>query len=618
MVERETLRLFNAVVVEDKSSEVKEYSETLKRSIPHGYVLSPYIRPTNRLLNAIESLIGISGEKANATFHKSWKTIAEADIETLFIQQLLHYLTTYGFDNMGIFSHDTVYVPAEKLDVPEVDKLNVSLTVIKAWTEDELLAAIIKLGGSGIALHEQTLKDIMMIVGNYKFDSKFVVDIKNKELSARLRDYYNIVPTAPVAYLRYVISKLTDESLLIKNGGMIAKILAANGKFLDTLLADAPDDLASIFYRFKPLFLAMKKISNKKSFFNRLRKQAVKLHKPMPVDYLNEVTSMIKNKALDMTTLKAELKKVNVFRKIRLAYALKFRLTNCDSVIYSIRNGKGYTTSFDWDNNVGNTEAVLQIVCKSIAKDLSKIVKGKTIYIPEFMHYALPATEKQFVGNLPNNSFVSVPDNMIVGIHWYNVDDKFIDLDLSTIGISGKTGWDSGYRSDNKACLFSGDIVSPDPEEGATELFYLKSGKTETKLLNINYYNFREDVPVACKVLVAHEKTENFGRNYMVDTNNILAQANIIVDTRHVVAGVIDDNKMIFTNVTIGRGITARHDEKATQSREFLKAKLMNPIELKDLLILAGADVVTERPEEDYIDLSPEVLDKSTIIDLIQ
>jgi len=43
-----------------------------------------------------------------------------------------------------------------------------------------------------------------------------------------------------------------------------------------------------------------------------------------------------------------------------------------------------------------------------------------------------------------------------------------------------------------------------------------------------------------------------------------------------------------------------------------------NSIDFRNVLKSAGAIVVNERPEGEYIDLSPEALDKSTIIDLMK
>lgn len=261
-METATLRLFNAIQVDQKQHQ-NIPPAILERTVKNGYILDPAIRPTEALLNTIESVVGLSGEKANAAFHKSWTVVQDSSMEELVTQQIIHYITTYGFETLGIYREDAVYIPHEVLELPAIQE-NLALTVIKAMDAQELLGRIISLG-SGIALSQETLYDIVAIVLDNNFDSGFVQNIGNRELKALLSDFYGLVPTEPVEFLRHLISKLTDESLLIKNDYLIDKIKSSNGKFLDILLKDAPDDLASIFFRFKPLFLAMKSISNNTS-----------------------------------------------------------------------------------------------------------------------------------------------------------------------------------------------------------------------------------------------------------------------------------------------------------------------------------------------------------------
>jgi hypothetical protein len=234
-----TLRLFTAIQVSEKRKQTIPPA-ILERTIKHGYVLDPAIPPEPNILDAIEDVIGLFGEKANAAFHKSWKVIQESSMESLVIQQIIHYFTTYGFESLGIYREDAVYIPHEALEVPAL-RHDIPLVVIKAMNAQEILERIVNLG-SGIALAQETLDDIITIVRDNAYDSAFAHNIQNRELKALLYDFYNIVPSEPVEFLRHLVSKLTDESLLIKNDALIEKIKAANGKFLDVLLQDAPED----------------------------------------------------------------------------------------------------------------------------------------------------------------------------------------------------------------------------------------------------------------------------------------------------------------------------------------------------------------------------------------
>jgi hypothetical protein len=401
-METSTLRLFNAIQVNDKNNNYFDES-IFKRTIQNGYILDSAIHSTDTLLNKVEKIVGISGEKANASFHKSWKVIKDSSIEALVIQQIIHYFTTYGFESMGIYGKDFVYIPHEKLELPEITE-DIKLTFVKAMTSEEISESIVMLG-SKIALSKETLEDIMVIIKTNEYDAQFIKKIGNRELKSLLYEFYDILPDEPVEYLRYVITKITGETLLIKNKYLIELIKKSDYQMLDSFLENAPKNLASIFFRYKPLFLAMKSISHNKTFFNHLRKNANYMHIPLSTDYLGDITNQIKNNKLDLHTLYEHLENVNIYRKIRLAYALNFRLYCKDSIVYKVRNGRGWTTDFSWDTNANNVvDDALNIVLDSIANDMVDNVYGKVIYIPENIHYTLPATEKQFSGFLPSNS----------------------------------------------------------------------------------------------------------------------------------------------------------------------------------------------------------------------
>lgn len=618
---KSTLKLFNAVQVEDKQKRTIS-DEVVTRALKNGYVLDPCIDPKEDVLSAIEDVVGISGEKANASFHKSWSVVKDTPMETLVIQQILHYLTTYGLEALGLYSKETVYIPNEVMELPEI-KEGISLTVVKAMDKKEILEAIFTLA-SGIALSQDTLDNIMVIVEANGYHSDIVERIENRELKALLRDYYNQVPVESVEFLRYLVSKLTNESLLIKNKVLVNKLKEANGKFLDHLLKDAPEDLASIFFRFKPLFLAMKSVSKNKKFFNQLRKKANKLHKPLQADYLNSVTSQIAKGALDLDKLAKRLEKASIFRKIRLAYALNYRRQSAGSIVYRVRNGRGWAAGFDWSKGlVEDTKRALTVVTDAITNDIRGKVEGKTIYIPKGVNYALPATEKQFIGQLPSGTWVAVPEDLLVGVHWKNAKNYRVDLDLSLIGLSGKIGWNGVYRDEERGILFSGDVTDAPAPRGASELFYIRKGLTEPKLLLVNYYNFDADHPVDCKVLAAHEATEKFEKNYMVDISNIVCSSLVKIDKQQTILGLITnvdgENRVYFTNMSIGNSRTANSNSSwVTHSREYMVQSTIQTIDFREILVNAGAIVVDEIPEGEFLNLSPESVSKETIIGLLQ
>ncbi len=618
-----TLRLFKAVCVEAGDPSETPALESVRDTIPLGFVLDPRIKADRATVRAINDVVGISGEQANAAFHKSWEKVRSASIEQLVMEQLIHYVSTYGFRSIGIHDPSTIYIPLEKLELPETVKDDFELTRIRGLKPDELLDQIIKLG-SGIALMDQSLDDIMAIVKELKFEPDFLDRIGNHELLARLYDFYGLVPEEPVAFLRFLVYAVTGSSLLIKNPALIELIKAAEApqkSKLDGYLAKAPEELASIFYRFKPIFLALKSISSNKTFFNRLRKDAVNQHRPLPVDYFNSITSKIRGGTLDLTKLSNRLSNVSVFRKIRLAYALQYRLNAGNSIVYLVRNGRGWATDFDWPKELySKTLDAFNVVYESLIQSIRPQVDGKVIFIPSLVNYSLPATEKQFAGPFPFGSYVANAQDTVFGIHWFNVGDRQIDLDLSLMSAEGKIGWDAAYR--NEEVLFSGDITDAPRPNGATELFYVKKG-TAPYLVMCNYYNFSPSTPVEARILVACDAPKKLKSNYMIDPSKIVAKAEIVIGKKQTVLGLVltveGQTRFYFGNVSVGCGISAALTGPAQHAREYLTDKFASSLDFKKVLHDAGGTVVSNRPDQvEFVDLSPENLTKQSILSLVQ
>ncbi len=625
-----TLALFHTILVDDVQPTISSKAslnmpildEHIIATVMQGYICDPKIVVDDKLVETMNRVVGLSGEQMNQAFHKSWQVIVDTPLEKLIAQQITHYFTTYGLENLGLFDRDVVYVPNEVLDVPVNQLPNIEtptgflksdlpLTVIHAIDRDRLLAKVIELA-SGIALADSTLTHLTTIITTLlpKTDTNnsnkanaiesLLSRIENRELGTRLNEYYQLVPSAPLDYLRYVIYQLTGDSLLIKNAKLIAKIKEADAELLDALIEKAPDNLASIFLRYKPLFLAMKSVSNNKHFFNRLRKDADRLHEPLAEDYLNNITHYIQQGRLDLDIFVTKLNKATVYRKIRLANALSYRLNHNRSIVYRVRNGRGWATNFDWHVNFDAiTKNAFELTVASIVKDVSPNVTGKTFYIPKHVHYALPATEKQFTGEFPTGSWIAVPKDLIVGIHWTNIGDQRVDLDLAMMGIDGKkTGWDVRYYDDNKGIIFSGDMTDAPLPQGAAELFYIKHKVDSIQALTVNFYNYSPNSSLDCTLFIASNSVaeSEIIKNYMVDPNHVLMKTTLNISSPQNVLGLItpatDGNRIYFANINIGTSITNTYNDHTKHAQNYLVQTATQTLQLDDILIRAGATIV--------------------------
>lgn len=625
------IRLFRAVPIKTKQKG-KVNNIIQRRAIQNGFLLTPEIfgnfseHELLVLLERVINEIGLNSRQINNAFHKSWNKIKTATDEQLLIEQIVHYITTYGFEALGIYNSDSVYIPTEKLKIPKIDLDKIRLIVIKGYTKEEIKEKLLALLQTGIALKEDTKQSVLEAALYCELNEKEVRTIKNKEVKSALYEYLGIVPENPTEFLRYIIYKATEKTLVIQNKELIEEIKAKKNLNVAKLFLVYKEKyglerLAEIFLRFKPLFLAFKTNSQSKKLINKISKLAVKFHKPMAEDYLNTITTKLKEgRGIDEKQLQKELSKVNIFRKIRLAYALSFRTKDIDSIVYKVRNGKSYAAAFNFDNKVG-AMTILKKIIDSIVKDIKPQVEGKKIYIPKNIKYALPATEKQFSGNIPSGSYLTITKDVIVGVHWENVKHNRIDLDLSMINLNDKYGWDSDYRNDDRTLLFSGDLTDAQSPRGASELFYVRKQEEDAFIMSLNYFNFDDKTPVPFKLFIASESVKNMRKDYMVDPNNVLVTIDTKITERQKTLGLLvttpKENRFYFSETGIGSRISSKNSEVTEHSRKYMMAYLENPITLNDLFEKAGAKIVTDDGRFD-INLSPEALEKDTIIKLLK
>lgn len=619
-----TIRLCKALPVDRKDNGVNE--ELTKTTLAKGFIFAPEViaayPDTAKLVATVNKVYGRSSEQLNAAFHKSFAKVRDASMQQLVFEQIIHYLTTYGAEAIGVYDKDSVYIPHEQLDAPEISD-DLRIIVIRGLTKDELKAELMKLLSSGVAMHEQTIKDVLDVAAFVGLQESDMTDIANKEVKAALYDYFGIVPSKPVEFLRYAVYRATEKTLLIKNKALTEQIKASNNLAVSRLFDTyeqkhglAP--LAEIFYRYKPIFLAFRTNTKMKKTINKIRRLAKTHHKPMVEDVLNTVTATMKHGTLNFMFHEA-LAAASVFRKIRLAYALKFRTTDADAILYRVRNGKSFATDFSFTNKE-DAQKVYEAVMASIITDIRPNVEGKKIFIPNGLKYGLPATEKQFTGNLPTGTYVEVTEDMVCGVHWENVENTRIDLDLSLQNADGKIGWDGVYRDGRNGIYFSGDVTDAPVPKGASELFHVGGQARGSWLLNLNYFNYDAGTPVPFQIVVAHDSRENLEKNYVIDPNKIVALSNTEATTKQKNLGIIVADKEItkfyFAELNLGNRISSRVNTYTDQARKFLLNFYTNSIVLNDVLVAAGAELVDIAGEAD-IDLSPESLDKTTILEML-
>jgi hypothetical protein len=534
----------------------------------------------------------LDGNELNKTFHKSWAKVQNSSRYQLAIEQILHYLSTYGTMFEG-----EIYIPDEVLDIPEVTKLKVN--VIQALPKAEIVKKCLDVLRSGIALKEATLNAVFELLKDLEYSFKGNEGIRNKEALIKIADWFGIYPKDQVEFLRYLVFKATASTLLIKDRKTLEMIKASSFNPGPAIKAFGEKELSEIFNRFKPIFLAFK--SKCPSEINKLSRYSKTYHKPMYQNPINLVTSELLN-AKDPA-----LKNATTFALFKALQACYSRLNGQEAFTYHIRNGRSYTVE---RKNSGN---VMRENFTTILIELSsRLPKGKSVYIPEGVVFALPTSEKMFIGNIPTGTTVT-GESLNVGIYWRN-EWGARDLDLSAMSIDGKkVGWNATYH--NEEFTYSGDVTSA--PNGAVE--YLRVGKIKSNyLLNVNVFSGQDSSKY--KIIVG--KGSDVDKNYMMDPNKVDYETLCETPQKQTCVGLVspvEGNTSKFTFFNFGSGnMNVSGDSEVSRLRiKALVQRWEHSPSLNQLFDVLGWHSVETPDEADY-NLSFDNLTKDTFLDMFK
>lgn len=577
-----SLKLFNAVLAKQNNC-----SPIITEN---GFIITP--EATWAKEQIVDYLLqeSLNGNDLNKTFHKSWNKILTFSRFELLVEQIRHYISTYGSD-----FQDEVYIPNEILDLEGV---TLKYKVIKAYTKEQFIQKSLDVLKSGVALKQETvdlLLDFLISDLGYTFtgDEK----VKNKEAFVKLVDYYGIVPKNSVEVLRYVVYRCTDSTLLVKSPDVLNKIKTSSFNPDALFKKVGLEEMSKIFNRFKPIFLEFKNRCPRT--INKISKLSKKYHTPLKENSLNQATSIY--------ITDGDLQNASVFFLFRVLQAIKSRLNKQDTYLYKIRNGK---TWLDEQPKEVNSEVLISNFNRIVNHLKSKFnFSDRVFYIEQNVQLGLPTSEKQFIGNIPfGTKFKN--DKLVVGIYWRN-EWGASDLDLSAINLVGKVGWNSSYNQDGNL-LYSGDITSA--KEGAVEYLY-NSNNSNRSIVKMNVYDGLEEA-VKYKVIIG--KGDDVKRNIMLEPSNVLAEFEVKTVSRENILGVLDNNTFTVFSLSSGNNRVSTSSRSMSQV-EALHQQYNNQVTLNDIILELGGKIVNDINNKSITDnLSIDNLEKDTLIKLFQ
>jgi hypothetical protein len=580
-----SLELFNGILHKESNDEIYVSDD--------GYIIEKGAMWAKDKIIEYYKNNTLDGKDLNKTFHKSWSVIKNSSRFELYLHQITHYLSTYGSD-----FKDEIYIPDEILDLPDI---KLKYKVIKAYTKDELIDKCINLL-NGVALKGDTLDKIICLLDELGFSFENQKIIKNKEAIVKIADLYGILPKDTLEFFRYIIYRSTDSTLLIKNNETIDAIKSSSFNPSQLFKKHGLIELSKIFNRFKPLFLAYK--SKCPKVINKISKLSKIHHVPLIQNPLNNVT----NRRLTDKDLHW-LDNATPYALFKAILACNIRINGQDTFTYRIRNGKSWTMENKSYNEV-DLYYNLKVIEDFLVSKYS--LSGKSVYLPKNIEYALPTSEKLFVGNIPTGTKF-YGKKLAVGVYWKNSWGAR-DLDISGINLYGKVGWNSSYNQDEQL-FYSGDITNA--PNGAVEYLYANKRLSHPTLVQNNVYNGNND----CEYKIVIGKGDNVNKDYMMNPNKLFAEIKCKSVQKQTVLGILlpYDNKQSFVLLNYGAG-ALRVSGNNPISELNIKALLQQYQDMytfNKLLKVLGANIVDIPEDADY-DFSMNNLTRTSFIELFK
>ena len=503
-----------------------------------------------------------------------------SNVYNLLAKQIVHYIEIYGLDIPGLFN----------LEVN--DGQMVTMNYVRGVTVAELADMVKNLMyGNAPIKNADTVKEI---VNHYSI--LFDIDsILNNEVRVIMFDPNVDLFTSGDDAVRWIcreaitksVNSTLNSSMLIKSPEVIFAVRSMASKISISFLERHEIPLAKVFNRHKKLIMALKNDSNK-SVINRISRLSKTKHVPIK----ESVSKNFVVKALENSICMSVLDQISVRDKFKFLNLLSYKSKQCTEDAFIIRNGKIHLEN---NRKVWSLQDIVRVeayIIESLRLNLSGLLglHEKKIFLDPTVHYGLPISRKQTVGQLPFGTKVELNGGRISsGIYWENSWGAR-DLDLSTIDINNnRTGWGqfSGYDRNNPI-TFSGDLT--DATNGAME--FMTSKDAEYGLF-VNIYNGQ----VGCETEIVVGKDNN-DKKWISEP---LIREKTKLDSRNMVVGFVNNSDFIVWQGRIGNNRVSGSGNTPYLSRGFSKFWTVN-----DLLTCLDIkfDITKDKTKEYDYDLS--------------
>ena len=554
------------------------------------------------------SFYGYNNETFNRTLIESFATVTNMSRDEFYLTQILHYLTTYGTN------FTTPFVVGERTFTPEETKA-LKITIIRAESASRSLERINELFTTTVAPKAQNIHYYRALA---PFATIAPEEVKSKELMIMMCAERDIKPSDPEMLFRYLVYCATNETLIIKNQQLIIKIknsMRNNSEYvrlINSLTEDEMKALASIFYRYKPLFLAFK-TPGTASVINKIRRLAVKYHKPQSANTIKNFVNLNSEEQAAIIARATNRELIKLYNALAVPEGTH---------LFQIRNGKIWVREEEKEGKVSIGLFDKIYAASAIGIELHKRLKnyrGMTVYIPRGISYAVPYSEKQFSGAIPWGTAINATDEenaFTIGVHWVNdPDESGCDLDLHAHTPTKHFGWNSDYISVDGEIIYSGDMINAPAPKGAAESFYINN-VNEPVILTLNAFRAKKNKQF--QFFMTKGKDDEMRERATFDASKLISAPLPLAfaDKSSLSLGIFNNKTFYVYGGNVAEGaVPSRNYPK------FIEALLNRMSSIYRFEALASAlkiKIVHEAPKDTpFLDLSPEALTVNTLLDFV-
>lgn len=612
----ELIELFHCVVPEE-AGESRSFAALNLAACRCGFAVMP-----DACVDLVMEWLETKQTNPNATFYREWQDVKSRNYEQLVVDQLIHYMSTYGTD----FSLGNGYVPNKSGDSPVMTYG--SLVPIASVTADEMKRRCIDMLSSGIALDSKDVNVLAEYIGAH--GGCDVDSLKNREAKYIVHRSAGSHPSDPAEYVKYLVYLATGNTMMVNNAAFRHGLYSAVnvnierlGEEFSRLGDDEIDMLATVYFRFKKVILCMRRVlgwnpsyDNARRIINRIANRARKLKVPFKPGAWQ---TLLTRDHVPADEAKSAIDRASMFSKAGLLLAADTRISrgkDAGGTMYRVRNGKVFYRS-GYVPNTDDTDWLVKVcdmLLTSIVSTLAAKRKTGLVKADPRISVAMPTSGKNFLGNYPTGTIVSLGRHVLASVYWRN-EWGTRDFDLSMIDSDGATiSWNTALRDMEGAMMHSGDMTNADPE--ASECIYMDTEHKSVAGAMLMLYQYSGENPNGKFrfIVGTHGGPAKLDRGYMIDPKDIVLSIDSNISNTMTNLAAISAGQLMLVGHSGGfghRALIPGNESISIIAEEVARMRSIRSI--RSLLESAGYEFVG--PEyEGEVDLDLTVPDKDTLI----